>query len=328
MIDEFALIERIRRRIDRRDAALEVGPGDDAAAVRLGGGRRMLLTTDALVAGVHFDPAAEPARDVGWRAVAANVSDVAAMGGRPRWLLLSLALPEDTAAEWVEDLVEGVAAAADAAGAVVAGGNLTRARDLALHVALLGETDSAPLRRCGARPGDRLFLSGPVGAAAAGRQGAAAGVRGAHEVDRLRRRYLHPPLRLDAAAVLARVASAAIDVSDGLLQDLGHLADASAIGVRLRLDALPLAFGHPRDDRTLALELALGGGEDYELLAAVPPAAVALADRLCAEAGVGLYEIGEAAGDLPPGTLVGLEADGSERPLERRGFRHFDGRGR
>ncbi|NMC69931.1 MAG: thiamine-phosphate kinase, partial [Myxococcales bacterium] len=148
------------------------------------------------------------------------------------------------------------------------------------------------------------------------------------EVDRLRRRYLHPPLRLDAAAVLASVASAAIDVSDGLLQDLGHLADASAIGVRLRLDALPLAFGHPRDDRTLALELALGGGEDYELLAAVPPAAVALADRLCAEAGVGLYEIGEAAGDLPPGTLVGLEADGSERPLERRGFRHFDGRGR
>jgi len=327
MIDEFALIERIRQRIARRDVALEVGPGDDAAAVRLGGGRRMLLTTDALVAGVHFDPARESARDVGWRAVAANVSDIAAMGGRPRWLLLSMALPEDTAVEWVEDLVEGFAEAADAVGAVVAGGNLTRARDLALHVALVGETEWAPLRRCGARPGDRLFLSGPVGAAAAGRC-VAAGGPGAYERDRLRRRYLRPPFRLDAAAVLAQVASAAIDVSDGLLQDLGHLADASGVGVRLRLDAVPLAFGHPRDDRARALELALGGGEDYEILAAVPVASIPLAGRLCAEAGVGLYEIGEAADDLPAGTLVGIEADGAERLLARRGFRHFDGRGR
>ncbi|MBN1773755.1 MAG: thiamine-phosphate kinase, partial [Deltaproteobacteria bacterium] len=180
-----------------------------------------------------------------------------------------------------------------------------------------------PLCRSGARPGDRLFLSGPVGASAAGRRGVAAGVRGAHELERLRRRYLRPPFRLDAAAVLARVASAAIDVSDGLLQDLGHLADASRVGVRLRLGAVPLAFGHPRDDRGADLELALGGGEDYELLAAVPTVHVPLADRLCAEAGVGLYEIGETTGDLPAGTLVGLEADGSERPLERSGFRHF-----
>lgn len=323
MIDEFALIERITKLAARRDAALEVGLGDDAAVVHLGGGRRLLLTTDALVGGVHFDPAAEPPREVGWRAVAANVSDVAAMGGRPRWLLLSLALPEATGPEWVEELLTGVTAAADAVGAVVVGGNLTRAGDLALHVTLVGETEQAPLRRSGARAGDRLFLSGPVGAAAAGRQGAAAGVQGAHELDRLRRRYLHPPFRLDAAAVLARVASAAIDVSDGLLQDLGHLADASGVGVRLRLSAVPLAFGHPRDDHGARLDLALGGGEDYELLAAVPPAHVPLADRLCAEAGVGLYEIGEAAGDLAAGALVGVAADGSERPLERRGFRHF-----
>lgn len=323
MIDEFELIDRIRRRIARREGTLEVGPGDDAAAVHLGGGRRMLLTTDALVAGVHFDPARESPRDVGWRAVAANVSDVAAMGGRPRWLLLSLSLPEATTPEWVEDLVEGVADAADAAGVVVAGGNLTRSRDAALHVALVGETELAPLRRSGARPGDRLFLSGPVGAAAAGRRGEAAGVRDAHALDRLRRRYLRPPFRLDAAAVLARVASAAIDVSDGLLQDLGHLADASGVGVRLRLDAVPLAFGHPPSDRAAGLELALGGGEDYELLAAVPPAHLPLADRLCAEAGVGLYEVGEAAGDLPPGTIVGVEPEGAERRLERRGFRHF-----
>ncbi|MBN1772653.1 MAG: thiamine-phosphate kinase, partial [Deltaproteobacteria bacterium] len=143
MIDEFALIERILRRIVRRDAALEVGPGDDAAAVHLGGGRRLLLTTDALVGGVHFDPDHEPARDLGWRAVAASVSDIAAMGGRPRWLLLSLALPDDAEPEWVDELLDGVIAAVDAVGAVVAGGNLTRARDLALHVTVVGETELA-----------------------------------------------------------------------------------------------------------------------------------------------------------------------------------------
>jgi thiamine-monophosphate kinase len=162
-----------------------------------------------------------------------------------------------------------------------------------------------------------------VGAAAAGRLGSAAGLGAGPERERLRHRYRRPPFRLDAAAVLARVASAAIDVSDGLLQDLGHLADASGVGVRLRLAAVPLAFGHPRDERGPRLDLAFGGGEDYELLAAVPPGHAALADRLCAEAGVGLYEIGEAVHDLPAGTLVGVAADGSERPLERRGFRHF-----
>jgi thiamine-monophosphate kinase len=323
VIDEFELIRRIAAVVARRDPAVEVGIGDDAAVLHLGGGRRLLLTTDALVSGVHFDPAAERPEDVGWRAVAANVSDVAAMGGAPRWILVSLVAPPDTDDAWVEALHRGIAAAAAAAGAVVVGGNLARGRDVVVNLALAGETSLAPLRRDGARAGDGLYLTGPVGASAAGR--AASGAEGpdAAERRRLRARYLRPPLRLDAAAVLARVASAAIDVSDGLVQDLGHLVDASRASARIFLQAVPLAFGHPRDGDRPRLDLALGGGEDYELIAAIPPRDAPLASRLAAEGGVGLYRIGDVTADPPPGSIVGVDADGSTRPLPRAGFRHF-----
>jgi thiamine-monophosphate kinase len=323
VIDEFELIERIRTAVSRPDAAVEIGIGDDAAAIHLGGGRRLLLTTDALVGGVHFEPREESPEDVGRRAVAANVSDIAAMGARPRWVLVSLVAPDETDAAWVEALHRGLAAAAAEAGAVIVGGNLARGRDLVVSLTLIGEANAAPLRRDGARPGDALFLSGPVGASAAGRRGAAAGVTGAYELLSLRRRYLNPPFRLDAAAVLAGTADAAIDVSDGLVQDLGHLADASRVGLRLRLADIPLAPGHPRRDGRPDLQLALGGGEDYELVAAIPPRNVPLASRLAADAGLGLYGFGEVAADLTPGTIVGVDADGTERVLERRGFRHF-----
>jgi thiamine-monophosphate kinase len=319
-MDEFELIERIRRVVERPDASVEIGIGDDAAAIHLGGGRRLLLTTDALVAGMHFDPVAEPPADIGRRALVANVSDIAAMGGRPRWALLSLVLPASTGVPWVEDLHRGFAEAAAEAGVVVVGGNLARGAELVLSVTLVGETQLAPLRRAGARPGDLVFLTGPVGASAAGRSAAASD---SHERRELRRRYLHPPLRLDAAALLARTASAAIDISDGLAQDLGHLADASGVALALRLDALPLAFGHRTIVGDAARDQALGGGEDYELAAAIPPANLPLLSRLAAEAGIGLYRIGEVVGHHPSGTLVGIERDGTERPLGRTGFRHF-----
>ncbi|MBI5487711.1 MAG: thiamine-phosphate kinase [Deltaproteobacteria bacterium] len=323
MIDEFELLERIRRAVARPDAAVEIGIGDDAAAIHLGGGRRLLLTTDALVAGVHFDPAAEPPADVARRAIVANVSDIAAMGGRPRWVLLSLVLPPETDAGWVETLHRGFAEAATEAGAVVVGGNLARGRDLVLSVTLAGEMQASPLRRAGARSGDVLFLTGPVGASAAGRTAVGAGPAAAHEGRNLRARYLRPPFRLDAAAVLARTASAAIDISDGLVQDLGHLADASGVAVALHLARLPLAFGHPRDAADRGRALALGGGEDYELAATVPPANLPLLSRLAAEADVGLYRAGEVVSHHPAGTVLGVEADGSEHPLPRAGFRHF-----
>ncbi|MBI5500847.1 MAG: thiamine-phosphate kinase [Deltaproteobacteria bacterium] len=323
MIDEFELLERIRLAVARADAAVEIGIGDDAAAIHLGGGRRLLLTTDALVAGVHFDPVTEPPADVARRAVAANVSDIAAMGGRPRWVLLSLVLPPGTDAAWVETLHKGFADAAAEAGAVVVGGNLACGRDLVLSLTVAGETQAAPLRRSGARAGDLIFLTGPVGASAAGRTAAGTGPAQAHEARSLRARYLHPPFRLDAAAVLARTASAAIDISDGLAQDLGHLADASGVAVALDLHRLPVAFGHPRDPDGAGRALALGGGEDYELAATVPPANLPLLSRLAAEAGIGLYRVGEVVSHHPPGTVLGVERDGSEHALPRTGFRHF-----
>jgi thiamine-monophosphate kinase len=272
---------------------------------------------------VHFDASREPPEDVGRRAVAANVSDIAAMGGNPRWLLLSLVLPPETDVAWVEALHRGIAAAAAEVDAVVVGGNLARGRDRVVSITLAGEISTPPLRRDGARPGDLLLVTGPVGVAAAGRLGEEGGEHGAYEQRSLRLRYLRPPFRLDAAAVLARAGSAAIDLSDGLVQDLGHLADASGVGLRLDLAALPLAFGHPSRDGRPDLDLALGGGEDYELVAAVPPNNTGLASRLAAEAGIGLYRIGEVVVGAPPGAIVGLDVDGRERPLERRGFRHF-----
>jgi len=323
VIDEFELIRRIRAIVAGHDAAVEIGVGDDAASIHLGGGRRLLLTTDAFVEGVHFDASRERAEDVGRRAVAANVSDIAAMGGNPRWLLLSLVLPPETDVAWVEGLHRGIAAAAAEVGAVVVGGNLARGRDRVVSITLAGEISTPPLRRDGARPGDLLLLTGPVGVAAAGRLGEEGGVHGAYEQRSLRLRYLRPPFRLDAAAVLARAGSAAIDLSDGLVQDLGHLADASGVGLRLDLAALPLAFGHPSRDGRPDLDLALGGGEDYELVAAVPPNNTGLASRLAAEAGIGLYRIGEVVVGAPPGAIVGVDVDGRERPLDRRGFRHF-----
>jgi thiamine-monophosphate kinase len=321
-MDEFSLIDRIRRRVERTDAAVEIGIGDDAAALHLGAGRRLLATTDALVERVHFDPDAESPETIGRRAVAANVSDVAAMGGTPRWILVSLIAPPETDPAWIEALHAGLAAAADRVDARIVGGNLARGSERAVTLTLLGECQGPPLRRSGARPGDTLVVTGPLGASAAGRL--AGPDPQTPEARAARGRYLDPPVRIDAARILARTASAAIDISDGLLADLGHLADASGVSLRIDLHRIPVAFGHPSRDGRPDPDLALGGGEDYEIVAAIPPDHLKLASRLAAADRVGFYPIGEVLPGTPPGELFGAEADGRERPLPRSGWRHFE----
>ena len=225
--------------LERRGLARRIE--NDAA--ELGDG--LVVTQDALVEGVHFLPDRISRRDLGFRAAAVNISDLAASGARPEALVVTLGAPPETTLDDVIELYEGIAEA----GVPVVGGDTTRADRLFLSVTALGRSERVP-GRGGASPGDRLVVTGTLGAA-----GAAFGERS----------FVRPPLRVEEGVLLARTATAMLDVSDGLAVDAAHLATRSACRVEIELDRVPLAEGATVAD--------LGFGEDYELLAAVPPEA-------------------------------------------------------
>lgn len=262
-VGEFGLLSRIRD-LRRPGRGVEVGIGDDCAVVRVDGGR-WLLTTDALVEGVHFERAWDDAAGRGRRAFEVNASDVAAMGGVPRYALLSLSVPGDCEAAEVEATIRGVAAAARAAGCSLVGGNLTAAPVWTISVTLIGECTGAPLLRSGARPGDAVYVSGSLGGAAFEREILLGLRRGPRPATRP---FLRPRARVAIGRWLATTGSvtAAIDVSDGLLADLGHVCEESGVGAVIDAALLPLARSMRRLPRAERLALALRGGEDYELL--------------------------------------------------------------
>lgn len=266
---EFALIDRFTRALPLAGEGVLVGVGDDAAVLRPPPGEDLVATVDAVVEGVHFDARFAPA-DVGWKALAVNLSDLAAMGARPLWALVALALPRGTPAARIAGIARGLAACARRHHLAVAGGNVSRASELSLTVTVVGAVETgAALTRAGASAGDLLAVSGTLGDAALGLlQGAPAA---------LARRQRRPVPRLALGAALAGVASAAIDLSDGLVQDLGHLCDASGTGALLDAAALPRSAAYRRAvaGRADPYAPALGGGEDYELLVAIPPARLA-----------------------------------------------------
>jgi thiamine-monophosphate kinase len=254
---EFAIIDRLQHRLPGPPAG-EVWIGDDAAVVAAPG--EILLSTDLTVAGVHADLELIGIEDLGWRAVAAAVSDIAAMGGRARHVLVAVAGP---AATRLDDLYVGVAEAVAAHGCDVVGGDLSNADQLVLAVTVSGELSGGgrPVLRSGAVHGDLLFLTGPVGASAAGLRTlrAQGGVdRPAAPETAVVRAHRRPRARLAEGEAARRAgATAMIDVSDGLAADLGHLVEASGVGYSL--DRVPVAPG-------ATVEEALGGGEDYELV--------------------------------------------------------------
>ncbi len=302
-----------------------VGPGDDTAVIPRGAGAT-LFTTDCLVEGVHFRRSTTGAADLGYRAVAVNVSDVAAMGGRPLAFTVSLALPRETPEDWVRDLHAGMREAGEQFGCPLVGGDTVSGPLVFLSVALLGESPAGgPLLRSGARAGDDLFVTGTLGDSAAGllllESGAAdAGAFAPTLVARHRR----PSPRLALAGRLADgLATAMIDVSDGLLQDLSHLLAASAVGATLWREQLPLSgalqAAAPALERDPA-ELALGGGEDYELLFTAPPGRRTAVFQAAAREASPLARIGTV--EAAPGTR--LTAGGEPVPLPARGgFDHF-----
>ena len=326
-LGEFALIERLRAIVPGGGAGVVLGIGDDAAILRPGA--LVLATCDVQVEGVHFTREICTPADVGWRALAVNVSDIAAMGGVPRYALVSLLIPPSAGSAVLEDLYEGMAQLARLHGVAVVGGNVSATTGpLAVDVTLLGEAERAVLRR-GAGPGDRVWITGHAGKAAAGRfllehAGAAVPAR-----ETLEAAYRRPVPRVTAGRALGALArsglvTAMIDTSDGTESDLLHLADASQVGVRLDAARLPVPAGLAEAARAAGVAVdtwTLGGGEDYELLFTATAAFDSQADEVAAAAGVGIARIGDVLPERE-GRWVAT-AGGERRPLRPAGWDHL-----
>lgn len=281
-IGEFALLEHIKTLVERLQVGLDslkgiiTGIGDDAAAWRMNEGI-YLACTDGLVDGVHFNSGLTPWRAVGWKALAASLSDIAAMGGAPCYCLVSLALPRDIAVEEVEDIYQGLLSLANDTGVAVIGGNTGASSVVSVNTTVLGYigpgSDNLPMTRGEARPGDQIAVTGYLGLAALGLQvlGHAkwSGLDSEAE-ELLGRRLYYPQPRISEGMLLRRIGvRAAIDVSDGLVSDLDRLCQASHVSARVGVEDLPL---HPLITSMgwKAVEAALTGGEDYELVFTAP----------------------------------------------------------
>ncbi len=288
-----------------------VGPGDDCAHLRLGA-EDWIWTTDSQIEGTHFERAWLSPRQVGRKAYLVNASDCAAMGGRPRFVLVSLAAPANFPARDLRAVQRGITEMAARDGATVVGGNLARSPVLEVTLSLLGTSPSSPVLRSGAAPGDALYVTGTLGDAALGVQMLRDDPRASGAAVR---RFRQPAARIQAGSVLARrkVVSAMMDLSDGLIEDLGRMCRASGVGARVDAESIPMT----RAVRRAGAALALSGGEDYELLCAVPGRKEMRLERLFAELGCSMTRIGVVE---DPG--VGVVVDG--RPGSTvDGFSHF-----
>jgi len=324
---ELALIAEIRRRSAMLPAArggeLRLGIGDDCAILRPRAGEEIVITTDFTLEGRHFRRDWHPPASVGHRALARGLSDLAAMGSRPSAAFLSLALPRAMAAdrEWVDGFLQGLMDLAKRVRVPLAGGDTAEAPgEYALADIVLGAVPAGrALRRGGARPGDRLFCSGALGGAAAELRALAAGGTAGEELDHPQ---LFPEPRLELGQALRRrgLASAAIDLSDGLSTDLRHLCAASGVRAEVEADSLPLHRRLHGLERATALDLALNGGEDYELLFTAA-SGVRVPRQL---GGVPLAEIGRMLKADPTKPTVSLvSADGSRSELVAGGWEHL-----
>lgn len=326
---ERDLIEHIRRRLPLSPPSLVVAAGDDAAVAIPERGALQVLTTDAVVEGVHFDRQFSSLADVGYRALAVNVSDIAAMGGTPTLALLSLMLPDSTTMADIDALLDGVLEIAAAAGVAIAGGNLTRSPGpLIVDVTVTGYVrPRRVLTRGGGRAGQALYVSGWIGAAVAGLQWLKEHGRGEPADGPLaecvrRHRRPEPRLRLGALLGRNRAASACMDLSDGLADAVRQIAEASGTGAVIDASALPVHPGaaawfaaHAQDP----VVTAMSGGDDYELLFAVPKTGGGRLRAVKREArGLPLTRIGELTAE--PGIVI--SRDGRREQLPG-GYSHF-----
>ena len=331
-IGEFGVIERLNRLVVQRgignDAVrafpLLVDTGDDTAVWQAGEGRE-LFTTDTVVEGIHFTRQTTPWPELGWKAVAANISDIASMGGLPAYALITLGLPPDTMVADIEKMYLGMLEICKRYGMAIVGGDIIGSPVMFVTTALTGVTRDAPMLRSSARPGDLVGVSSYVGSSGGGLKLMLECPQAAGEAaDFLRNAHRHPVPAVPQGQILAEAGIAtAMDVSDGLADDLGKLCSASGVAARLRASSIPM---HPMlrqqfpDD---CLDLALGGGEDYVLLFTGAANVVGpLLDRL-GEGSAIIGKIIAAAGPSELGRVVLLDDSGEEMPPPGRGWDHF-----
>ena len=332
-IGEFALIERLRNKLGLvgNSADVIVGNGDDAAVIKAGDGKCWVVTCDAQVSGVHFPSTGDVSGfAAGYKSLAVNVSDVAAMGGKPRFALISLGIPEETSVSFLDDVYGGVRALSEQYDILVLGGNVTRTSGpLFVDVFLVGEMmEEKVLRRSGARAGNRILVTGYLGDAAAGLHllsGSQVRVREDLYAS-LTRAQLEPQPRVAEGVAIAEsgLATSMMDISDGLAGDIRHLCEASGAGALLRESALPVS-GELLEAASLAekkpSEWALHGGEDYELLVTTPPESVRpLQEVLRRGGGAPLTPVGEI---LPASQGISLKRADGVFALKNLAWEHF-----
>jgi len=312
---EFELLAALRDRLDGDGPGIPLGVGDDAAVIHIAGAR-VAIAVDAVVVGVHADLRTTSYADLGWRALAVNLSDLAAIGARPVAAVVALARPRGTLDDDVMAIYRGLRAAADDFGVVVVGGDTVTADVLSVTVTLVGEAPAEPLRRDAAVVGDAVVLVGDVGLAGVALAAARAGATGLlDEYPRVGSAHRRPrPLVAEGVALAEGGAHACIDVSDGLGRDLGHIAAASGVGIVV--DRLTVA----QDVATVAarvgvdaMDLAIGGGDDYALAATIPADRV---DAVVAATG------GRVIGAVVAGSGVTLVVDGESRDVTHAGWEH------
>lgn len=276
---EFGFIDFIKEHFKAPDGVM--GIGDDCAVLPTypisEGPGELLVSTDLLMEGVHFLRKESSPEDIGWKAAAVNLSDIAAMGGSPVATFLSIALPKDAQGEWAERFINGYAEISDLFDVPLLGGDTTSSlRDIAINVCILGRCPSGKaITRSGARPGDVIYVTGPLGDSAAGLQAILKNLERTEDVATLIHRHKRPQPRIRAASdlIATDLVGAMMDISDGIASDLRHILKASGVGAIVELDRLPLTEEFMRvckEQNWSAYELATGGGEDFELLFTAP----------------------------------------------------------
>ncbi|MBL8427986.1 MAG: thiamine-phosphate kinase [Dechloromonas sp.] len=321
MAGEFALIDKY---FARPTPSAILGPGDDCALVQPTPGKQLAVTTDMLVAGTHFLPDTDP-RNLGWKALAVNLSDLAAMGATPRWVTLAGALPAVDEA-WIAAFADGFFPCASEYGVDVIGGDTTRG-PLNICITAMGEVEPGrALRRDGAQVGDQVWVSGRPGLAALGLAHLQGKVKLPEPWPRLCVAALEKPRpRVALGQALVGIATAAIDVSDGLLADLGHICERSdcAAAVKLvQLPHLPKGDTYDADLRRIALECQVAGGDDYELCFTAPGTLSLTIAQIAARLELPLWHIGEiVAGQA--GEVTVYDPDFNPVSFERKGYDHF-----
>jgi thiamine-monophosphate kinase len=318
----LARIEALAARGRVNGSGVRLGMGDDAALFKVRSGSEQILTCDWFLEGSHFLRDKHPPDAVGWKCLARAVSDVAAMGGIPRCFLLSLALPASHTGRWLDLFLGGLRRAAKRFECVLAGGDTTRRQDILINVTVVGDVRiGRAVLRSGARPGDVLFISGRLGEAELSLGKIRKSKRQANSRDPVLRKHLYPEPRLALGHWLAerRLASAMMDLSDGLSTDLPRLCAASGVGARIETAKIP-SVQLPKDGRGgwVPLELALHGGDDYELLFTVPRGKVKRIPP--SQNGTRLTAIGEITKER---TLLLVDGAGHEVPLPNRGWDPF-----